>query len=98
MLVKFKLTMPNAGSWNGKWSGEQMLFARVRTLNKEEAEKIIDKSFIYNWPDGWTACVSVARVDYKEKQRIEKETKGFSGYDWMIESIIKNKKIIIDKK
>ena len=29
-MVVFKLTMPNRNTWNGKWSGDQRVFASVR--------------------------------------------------------------------
>lgn len=94
MLVSFRLTMPNRGSWNGKWSGESTMYARVEKFSKSDIidykiNEKINKDFYYTWDDGWSACVDVMRVDSKEAKNIRKYSKGFCGYDWMIDSILK---------
>lgn len=95
MLLWFNLTMPNRASWNGKWSGDNSLNARVMKVNKSDIDaellnKILSqRDFYYRWDDGWTACVSVTKIDSKEAIKIRKNTKGFCGYDWMIKSILK---------
>jgi hypothetical protein len=99
MLIKFELSMPNTNSWNGKWSGEGDLFARVVNFgrgkaNDEKANEILDKkSFYYNFGDGWGASVSVSKIDTKEAAKVRKNTAGFCGYDWMISSIRDHGKI-----
>ena len=35
----FTLTMPNVGSWNGKWTGEKDLHAVVKNLGSSKAAK-----------------------------------------------------------
>jgi hypothetical protein len=50
---------------------------------------IIGKNFWYDWGDGWSANVKVRLPELREKV-INK----FMGYEWMIDSIIKNKKIL----
>lgn len=93
MLLSFTLSMPSNNSWNDKWSGEGNLYARVvnvgNTLKaRAKADELLGKGYFhYNFGDGWAAAVMVKRVDGKEARRIRKETKGFCGYDWMIESI-----------
>lgn len=87
-MIVFKLTMPNRGSWNGKWSQENRLFVRCRT-EAAVPKELWDRSFYYRWPDGWTACVSAERRPAKEAQKLQKKSAGFCGYDWMIASIIK---------
>ena len=87
-MVAFILTMPYRGSWNGKWSGDGDLFARVK-YNRSVPKEVIGRNFDYDFGDGWTANVEVKKVDAKEAKRIRKESRGFSTYDWMIESIIK---------
>ena len=87
-MVVFKLTMPNRNTWNGKWSGDQRFFASVR-YNREVPKEVIGKSFFHYWDDGWTACVSVEKMDSKEARVYMKKSDGFLGYDWMIESIIR---------
>ena len=91
MLVAFILTMPGKGSWNGKWTGEGNLYARVVRMGKNdspEINRLIGKSESYSWSDGWRASVEIKQVDAKEAARIRKNTKGFCGYDWMIDSLI----------
>lgn len=96
-MIVFELTMPNKGSWNGKWSQEETCFARVYKQNVVPKE-YWNKSFYYRWDDGWTACVSVTRVPAVEARKIEKRSKGFHGYDWMIESIIECGQILTRKE
>ena len=91
-MVLFELSMPNCGSWNGKWSGEGRTYAKVRR-NCQVPKEVIGKSFYYRWDDGWTACVSVRKIDSKEAKKIMKNSVGFHGYGWMIESIIRHGEI-----
>ena len=81
IMIIFKLTMLSSGSWNGRWSGEDMLYARVMR-NNQVPNDIIGQYFYYNWDDGWCACVSVSKVDSKEAAKIRKKSNGFCGYDW----------------
>jgi hypothetical protein len=93
MKVCFELSMPNVGSWNGKWTGANNLYARIVDFgrgkaNEARAQEILDaKSYYYNFGDGWGASVGVRAVDSKEAAKIRKATRGFCGYDWMIDSI-----------
>lgn len=80
--------MPNRGSWNGRWSGEDTLYAIVKGFSQIAADKILSQSsYYYRWDDGWGASVSVKAIDAKESRRVKKVSKGFCGYDWMVESI-----------
>ena len=92
MLIVFELSMPNVGSWNGKWTGEKDYHARVRRFCGNDLPKareiLAKKSYDYNFGDGWRAEVDVMQVDSKEAARIRKKSVGFCGYDWMIDSII----------
>lgn len=92
-MLLFTLTMPNVGSWNGKWSGDGKLYCRSRKLSKDLETALDDKSFFYRWDDGWTACVSVKKLPATEARKFTKKTLGFAGYDWMIDSIIKKGEI-----
>lgn len=100
MLIEFKLSMSNVGSWNGKWTGESNYYAKVvnigRTKEKEElGKKIISKqSYYYNFGDGWGMRIYVRKVDSKQAAKIRRISNGFHGYDWAIDSIIKNQRII----
>lgn len=95
MLV-FILTMPGVGSWNGKWSGEGKLYCKTRSLEKKRELELDGKSFGYRWEDGWYASVKVQKTDSREATKMSKASNGFCGYEWMIDSIIKNNKIITD--
>ena len=87
-MVVFTLTMPRRGSWNNKWSGDGDIYATVLP-NRKVPQQVIGQSFYYRWDDGWTACVSVEKLDCKEANKIMRQSKGFIGYDWMIRSILK---------
>ena len=93
MKICFELSMPGRNSWNGRWSGEDRIYARIVDLGRTKkarakGEAIIRQgSYSYAWPDGWCALVSVKEVDAAEARRIRKHSAGFRGYDWMIDSI-----------
>jgi hypothetical protein len=95
MKIAFILTMPNVGSWNGKWSGEGNLYCIVKSFTskkgKEKAVNVLSKpSYYYRWNDGWCASVAVKKVENAEARTLKRNSKGFCGYDWMIDSIIEN--------
>lgn len=100
MLVEFKLSMPNVGSWNGRWTGEEKYYAVIRNFSKSkenDIKSILEKGYFnYNFGDGWSARISVRKIDSKEATKIRKKSNGFYGYEWMVESIIKNNKIICE--
>ena len=87
--VEFRLTMPSAHSWNGRWSGEGRDYLIVRTLREAEADVLIGdqstKSWFHNWSDGWTACVTARRMVPGERKT---KSAGFAGYDWMVANIL----------
>ena len=90
MKLLYVLTMPNVGSWNGRWTGETTLYARVRNLfhDKVKQKKLLEtKDFYYNFGDGWGANIEISLVTEQEAKRVIKNSKGFCGYDWMIDSI-----------
>ena len=91
-MIVFRLSMPNVGSWNGRWSQEGQLFVKCRREYGVPKE-YWNKSFLYDFGDGWTARVSVERMPAAEARKLERKSKGFCGYDWMVDSIIKNGEI-----
>lgn len=104
-MIVFELTMPNVGSWNGHWSGENDKHIIVkderylRPKQKENLPKILEQeNFWYRWDDGWTACISVSKMFAKDANKLKKQSRGFYGYDWMVESILKNGEIIVEGK
>jgi len=85
--------MPNNNAWNGRWSGENTLYARVINFGRsqkaeKQAKSILDtKYYYYNFGDGWGAGISVEEIDSKKARQIRSKSAGFCGYDWMIQSI-----------
>lgn len=101
MNVAFVLTMPGCGSWNGRWSGEGQLYAVVRKFGDSQKTQakllaLAGRSFSYSWPDGWRASIEVSTPTTKEARELRKNSKGFCGYEWMIESILARGKILAD--
>lgn len=94
-MIVFELTMPHVGSWNGKWTGADRRYIRTRD-ERTVPKEYWDKDFDYRWEDGWGACVSVKRMPASEARKLERLSAGFSGYDWMIKSIIKRGYIVSD--
>ncbi len=98
MILSFELSMPNVGSWNGRWTGEGSKYYKHRKVSKADGEKILDgkerQSWYYNFGDGWGASVSVVQVSASEKNKRERISAGFSTYEWMIEEILKYGRIL----
>ena len=94
MILQFTLSLPNNNSWNGKWTGEGNLYAITHNFGntKKATEKALSiltqKSYYYNFGDGWGASVSVKEIDTTESRKINKLSKGFCGYEWMIDEIL----------
>uniref|UniRef100_A0A6M3KQE8 Uncharacterized protein n=1 Tax=viral metagenome TaxID=1070528 RepID=A0A6M3KQE8_9ZZZZ len=95
MLLKFKLSMPNNNSWNGKWSGDGKEYNIMRNFtSKKEAQRMLDKGYYhYNFGDGWSAGIDVTKLDAKQARQARKASKGFCGYEWMVDSIWLNDEI-----
>ena len=90
----FTLTMPNVGSWNHRWSGEGNVYAKSRVLKAEQLKELKfnytePQDFYYGWDDGWGANIHVEVMSAKEANKYLKDSRGFCGYDWMIQSILK---------
>ena len=97
-ILSFQLTMPNCGSWNGNWSGQDKKYYFHRIVSGAVGEKLLDgkptKSWYYNFGDGWGANVSVEIIDSKVKKAREKVSAGFCGYEWMVREILDYGKIL----
>ena len=97
--VAFILTMPNVGSWNGKWSGESNLYAVVKKFGGKKGAaraESLKGDYYYNFGDGWGANVEAKPIDGVTARKMKKASKGFCGYEWMIESILEYGKILAD--
>jgi len=93
MILAFYLSMPGCPSWNGKWSGEGNLYVIVKTFRSkkdiEKAERIKEKKYYsYRWEDGWMAGIRIEEVDSNKAKKLRNKSKGFCGYDWMVDTII----------
>lgn len=92
MHVAFELSMPNNNAWDKRWSGDGKKYVRVLTVSDAKAtrakfEALAKAQHYHDFGDGWTACVTVKEVTGGEKRKLVKASKGFCGYDWMIESL-----------
>ena len=89
--VAFVLSMPNVGSWNGKWTGEGNLYAVVKKFSdrwfEKNKEKFINGGY-YNFGDGWGASIDVKVISSLEAKTIRKKSRGFYGYEWMVDSLM----------
>lgn len=101
-IVCFTLSMPHCASWNGRWSGEDRFYAKIKRIKKDDKLHSLKeddvKSWHYKWDDGWGASIEARVVTSKEATKIRNKSCGFCGYGWMIDSILKNDKIIDEKK
>lgn len=94
MTLSFTLSMPGRNSWNGLWSGEETLYAIVKSLGttnkaKSKGQAILDQRyFSHNFGDGWRASIEVKEVTPSEARQIRKKSLGFCGYDWMVNNIL----------
>lgn len=98
MQVAFILSMPGNNSWNGKWSGDGRCYAVIKSFRGKAEKRIRDmialkSSYGYDFGDGWYASVQLGIVDAKKARQLRKDSKGFYGYEWMIESILRYGKI-----
>ena len=94
-MIVFELSMPHRGSWNNKWSGQDSSHI-ITKHNSKELMPLVGKSFRFRWDDGWEAEISVSKMNSnsKEFRDLVRRNTGFCGYNWMVDSIIKNGKII----
>ncbi len=89
MNLIFILTMPRNNSWNGRWSGAESLYAVVRKVSAKKAAELDGKSFSYNFGDGWIAAIRIhIPRDAIDTRQTRKNSRGFCGYDWMVDSIV----------
>lgn len=95
-IVSWQLTMPNIGSWNGRWTGESNKYYVIEKISdkylksKEHFKELLDTgsaSWYYSWNDGWGANVRAEIIDAATARKRRKESKGFCSYEWMIQTI-----------
>jgi hypothetical protein len=95
-IISFELTMPNVGSWNGKWTGAVNKYYIIDKMSdkylksKEHFKELLEKgkdNWHYSFGDGWGANVKAEIIDAAEAKNRRKISKGFCGYDWMVDTI-----------
>jgi len=82
--------MPNNNAWNHQWTGAGNYYAVVKSFPAKHShlENVLKRRYhYYNFGDGWGASVCVNEVDSKSAQSAKRKTKGFCGYDWMVDEI-----------
>jgi hypothetical protein len=95
----FILTMPRVNTWNGTWTGAGKLYAYSLThvkYGKTLFPELQEKSYGYDFGDGWYANVKVTFMTPSEARQVMKKSDGFCGYEWMVGSICKHGKIIVE--
>jgi hypothetical protein len=91
MLVSFELSMPSNNSWNGRWTGESSVYARVINVGTSKTARAKWEKLIgyhtYSFGDGWRAAITVKECTSSVAHKLRKQSNGFCGYDWMIASL-----------
>lgn len=97
MILSFELTMPNVGSWNGRWTGAGRKYFAHRNMKNDKATKAKiaellqgeeSRGFYHNFGDGWGAMVTMRIVDAATRGKERRVSAGFCGYEWMIDNIL----------
>jgi len=99
--VCFELTMPNRGSWNGRWGGEDRKHYIIKSFSEKAFEKLqanLIGLWFYRWDDGWCAGIEGTEISGTESGRRKRMKTGFCGYDWMVNSIITYGNIMTDRE
>ena len=91
--IAFELAMPDNNAWNGKWTGEGKCYCIIKSFSN--TSKLIPKLgyYSYSFGDGWRAAVTVREVTSSAAKQLRKESQGFCGYDWMVDSILSHGEI-----
>lgn len=86
--ISFELTMPNVGSWNGKWTGAENKYYVIekisdRYLNSKEYFKTLLErgwdSWYYNFGDGWGQMSGLKSLMPPKPKKERKCQKGLLG-------------------
>jgi hypothetical protein len=98
-MLAFFLSMPSNNAWNGKWTGEGKPYVMVRanpTKNAPVKLSDIKDYYSYAFGDGWVAAIQVKQVDGNKAKKLRRKSAGFYGYNWMVDSILKKNKIVVE--
>ncbi|MCR4340086.1 MAG: hypothetical protein NUW01_09385 [Gemmatimonadaceae bacterium] len=53
-----------------------------------------EPSYGYDFGDGWAARVDVRQIEAPEARKLRRITRGFCGYDWMVDEILHEGRIL----
>ncbi len=87
MIISFELSMPGRNSWNGRWSGEESVYAIVKSF-RTLPKNLKLGYYSYDFGDGWRAGVTVREATSGTARMLRKKSRGFCGYEWMVDSIL----------
>ena len=97
-VLLFEYGHTSVGSWNGDWAGRGATYAKQVAVDAKKLKELKElgvsteigskSSFFYDFGDGWKAKVWMTVGYKKDFKDIMKVSKGFLGYDWMIDEIL----------
>jgi len=87
MMISFALSMPGNNAWSGKWSGDGNCYAIVKSFRKMPNTFKLGY-YDYSFGDGWRAGVTVREITSGAAAKLRKQSRGFCGYDWMVQEIV----------
>lgn len=97
-FLVFELTVPRAGSYNGKWSQADKRHILVRdvpiTRYRYKYSDFDNKTWTYNFGDGWVASIKCTVCDRYVASEYRKISGDFCGYEWMVDSILNYDNIV----
>jgi len=88
--ILFELSLPNNSSVRDIYARTVKGIAR----GKNKYPNLEEKGYYYKFSNGYGAHINVRYVQKNEAKDKMKKSKGFCGYDWMIDSILTKGKII----
>lgn len=64
--LSFELTMPNKGSWNGKWTGDEKKYFIVRKFDNKTAENIMEGAETFPIYEGFFTRVKTGNTPLRK--------------------------------
>jgi hypothetical protein len=95
--------MPKVGSWNGKWTGAEKNYTEIRRVRNDDKDfakckqLVAQKNHQYDFGDGWVMNIEVKEIYFNQLKKALRESDGFCGYSWAVDSLIKRGYIISDR-
>lgn len=89
--ILYNLYDTNWNTWNGKHNLKGGYYMVEKLQKKNNVE---EGCYHYNFGDGWALNIEVSYISKYDANKYRKESNGFRGYGWMVESIKNHGKII----